>query len=149
MSPQSPTQHPAPQRKAEILAGLKLGIGPGLGLFPMGVALGLLAIQSGLPAWAVPTLSIFGFAGSLEFLMIDLMTAGTGLLTIAVTPFFVNFRHVVYAFSFPLHVAKNPIAKFYSMHALIDEDLCGLVGVQHDRLVGHRRPAARPRLPRR
>src|SRR5699024_3762900 len=53
--------------------------------------------------------------------MIDMMTAATGLLTIAVTTFFVNFRHVFYAFSFPLHVIKNPIAKFYSMHAMIDE----------------------------
>lgn len=108
-------------RRHEILTGLKLGIGPGLGLFPLGIALGLLATQSGLPAWAVPGLSIFGYAGSLEFLMVDMMTAGTGLLAIAVTTFFVNFRHVFYAFSFPLHVVKNPIAKFYSMHALIDE----------------------------
>src|SRR5699024_8161695 len=46
---------------------------------------------------------------------------GTGLLTIAVTTFFVNFRHVFYAFSFPLHVLKHPVAKLYSMHALIDE----------------------------
>lgn len=111
----------SPARRDEILAGLKLGIGPGLGLFPLGIALGLLAVQAGLPAWAVPGLSIVGYAGSLEFLMIDMMTAGTGLLTIAVTTFFVNFRHVFYAFSFPLHVIKNPIAKFYSMHALIDE----------------------------
>ena len=111
----------SPARRHEILAGLKLGIGPGLGLFPLGIALGLLAVQSGLPAWSVPGLSIVGYAGSLEFLMIDMMTAGTGLLTIAVTTFFVNFRHVFYAFSFPLHVIKNPIAKFYAMHALIDE----------------------------
>lgn len=108
-------------RRHEILTGLKLGIGPGLGLFPLGIALGLLATQSGLPAWAVPGLSIFGYAGSLEFLMVDMMTAGTGLLAIAVTTFFVNFRHVFYAFSFPLHVVKTPIAKVYSMHALIDE----------------------------
>ncbi|MGO1536771.1 MAG: AzlC family ABC transporter permease [Yaniella sp.] len=114
--------HVAPEnRRHEILTGLKLGLGPGLGLFPLGIALGLLAIQSGLPAWAVPGLSVFGYAGSLEFLMIDMMTAGTGLLTIAVTTFFVNFRHVFYAFSFPLHVIKKPVAKLYSMHALIDE----------------------------
>src|SRR5699024_3357101 len=101
-------------RHHEILTGLKLGIGPGLSLFPLGIALGLLATHSGLPAWAVPGLSIFGYAGSLEFLMVDMMTAGTGLLAIAVTTFFVNFRHVFYAFSFPLHVVKTPIAKVYS-----------------------------------
>lgn len=120
MHTESPTGSP-PNRRHEITTGLKLGIGPGLGLFPLGIALGLLAVQAGLPGWTVPGLSIFGYAGSLEFLMIDMMTAGTGLVTIAVTTFFVNFRHVFYAFSFPLHVIKNPIAKFYSMHALIDE----------------------------
>ncbi|GAA2033379.1 branched-chain amino acid exporter BrnF [Yaniella flava] len=121
MNTGSTTGTAPPNRRREIITGLKLGIGPGLGLFPLGIALGLLAIQSGLPAWAVPGLSIVGYAGSLEFLMIDMMTATTGLVTIAVTTFFVNFRHVFYAFSFPLHVIKNPIAKFYSMHALIDE----------------------------
>src|SRR5699024_8358480 len=86
----------------EILTWLKLGNWPGIGLYPLGIALGLLVTQSGLPAWAVLGLSIFGYAGSLEFLMVDMMTAGTGLLAIAVTTFFVNFRHVFYAFSFPL-----------------------------------------------
>ncbi len=121
MHTESTAQQPPTDRRHEILTGLKLGLGPGLGLFPMGVALGLLAIQSGLPGWAVPALSTFGYAGSLEFLMIDLLMTGTGLLTIAITTFFVNFRHVFYAFSFPLHVVKNPLARIYSMHALIDE----------------------------
>src|SRR5699024_443457 len=121
MNNEASSAKPAHHRRHEILTGLKLGIGPGLGLFPLGIALGLLAIQSGLPVWAVPALSIFGYAVSLVFFMIDMMPSGTVLLSIASTSFLVNFRHVFFAFSFPLRVVHNPAAKFYSMHALIDE----------------------------
>src|SRR5699024_5602122 len=43
------------------------------------------------------------------------------LATIALTVLLVNFRHVFYAFSFPLHVVRHPLARFYSLHALVDE----------------------------
>ncbi|MFJ9004013.1 AzlC family ABC transporter permease [Streptomyces canus] len=33
----------------------------------------------------------------------------------------VNFRHVFYAFSFPLHLVKHPAAKAYAVYAMIDE----------------------------
>jgi 4-azaleucine resistance transporter AzlC len=66
-------------------------------------------------------LSIAGFAGSLELLLIGIMLTATPLAVIALTTFLVNFRHVFYAFSFPLHVVKNPVGKFYSVYALIDE----------------------------
>jgi 4-azaleucine resistance transporter AzlC len=33
----------------------------------------------------------------------------------------VNFRHVFYAFSFPVGVVRNPFARAYSVYALIDE----------------------------
>jgi len=33
----------------------------------------------------------------------------------------VNFRHVFYAFSFPLRVVRHPLARLYSVYALIDE----------------------------
>lgn len=90
-------------------------------MFPLGIAFGLLVVQSGLPAWVAPALSVFGYAGSLELLMIGLMTAATPLPTIALTTLLVNFRHVFYAFSFPLRAIRNPFAKAYSVYALTDE----------------------------
>ena len=78
-------------------------------------------VQAGLPWWVAPALSVAGFAGSLELLLIGMMVAVTPLATIALTTFLVNFRHVFYSFSFPLHVVKNPVAKAYSVYAMIDE----------------------------
>ncbi len=90
-------------------------------MYPLGVAFGLLVMQAGLPWWVAPALSIAGFAGSLELLLIGMMVAMTPLATVALTTLLVNFRHVFYAFSFPLSIVKNPLAKFYSVYALIDE----------------------------
>ena len=41
----------------------------GLGIFPLGIALGLLVVQAGLPWWLAPALSLSAFAGSLELLV--------------------------------------------------------------------------------
>ncbi|WP_313817181.1 AzlC family ABC transporter permease [Citricoccus sp.] len=108
-------------RRAEIAFGIRLSLPAGLGMFPIGIAFGLLVIQYGLPWWMAPALSIAVFAGSVELLLIGLIAAATPLATIALTTVLVNFRHVFYAFSFPLHVVKNPLARAYSVYALIDE----------------------------
>lgn len=112
---------PPVSRRAEVLAGVRASLAAGLGLFPLGVAFGLLVVNSGLSWWVAPALSVAVFAGSMELLLVGLLVAVTPLATIALTTFLVNFRHVFYAFSFPLHVVRNPVAKAYSVYALIDE----------------------------
>ena len=108
-------------RPQEIREGVRLSLAAGLGIFPIGVAFGLLVVQSGLPWWVAPAMSIVGFSGSLELLLIGMMAVATPLAPIALTTFLVNFRHVFYAFSFPLRVVRNPLARFYSVFALVDE----------------------------
>ncbi|OMH32375.1 AzlC family ABC transporter permease [Tersicoccus sp. Bi-70] len=112
---------PPQSRRRQVAAGVQDSLAAGLGMYPIGIAFGVLVIQAGLPWWIAPALSTFGFAGSLELLMITMITAVTPLATIALTTFLVNFRHVFYAFTFPLHVVRNPVARTYSMYALIDE----------------------------
>ncbi|MEO4038851.1 AzlC family ABC transporter permease [Micrococcaceae bacterium Sec6.3] len=110
-----------PSRRAEVAEGIRLSGPAGLGLVPLGVAFGMLVVQAGLPGWTAPLLSLVVFAGSVELLMVSLLVAGTSLVGIAVTVFLLNFRHVFYAFSFPLRVVRNPLARLYSMGGLIDE----------------------------
>ena len=112
---------PVMSRRGEIAAGIQASLAAGLGLYPLGIALGLLVMQAGLPWWITPGLSIAAYAGSLELLLVGLMTSITPLPTIALTTLLVNFRHVFYAFSFPLKVVKNPLARLYSVYALTDE----------------------------
>lgn len=105
----------------DVRFGVGQSVAAGLGMVPMGVAFGLLVVQSGLPWWMAPALSTFAYAGSLELLLIGLITAATPLATIALTTLLVNFRHVFYALSFPLHKVRGRFWKLYSMYSLTDE----------------------------
>ncbi|MGR6974749.1 AzlC family ABC transporter permease [Streptomyces cynarae] len=49
-----------------------------------------------------------------------MVAAVTPLAAVAVTVLVVNFRHVFYAFSFPLHRVKHPAAKAYAVYAMIE-----------------------------
>ncbi|MGO3147329.1 MAG: AzlC family ABC transporter permease [Leucobacter sp.] len=104
-----------------VLLGVKDSLGVGIAIFPLGIALGILVLQAGLPWWVAPALSIGIFAGSVELLLVSMLAATMPLITIAVTVFALNFRHAFYAFSFPLsHVTKG-VPRAYSVYALIDE----------------------------
>ncbi|MEV0350146.1 AzlC family ABC transporter permease [Nonomuraea sp. NPDC050680] len=108
-------------RRRQITAGVRDSFSAGLGIFPLGIALGLLVLQAGLPGWLAPALSMAAFAGSLELLLVGMLATVTPLAAVALTVLVVNFRHVFYAFSFPLHLVKNRWAKAYSVYAMIDE----------------------------
>ncbi|MEU6253895.1 AzlC family ABC transporter permease [Streptomyces sp. NPDC047043] len=108
-------------RRDRIAAGVRDSFSAGLGIFPLGTALGLLVVQAGLPWWLAPALSLSAFAGSLELLLVGMTATVTPLATVALTVFVVNFRHVFYAFSFPLHLVRNPFARAYAVYAMIDE----------------------------
>ena len=112
---------PGATPRSEIGAGIRASFAAGLGMVPIGIAFGVLVMQTGLPWWTAPGLSIAVFAGSVELLLVGLMAAATPLATIALTILLVNFRHVFYAFSFPLRAVRHPLARFYSVYALIDE----------------------------
>ncbi|NUT59092.1 MAG: branched-chain amino acid ABC transporter permease [Agromyces sp.] len=110
-----------PSTRSEVAAGIRASLSAGLGMFPLGIAFGLLVVQAGLPLWVAPALSLAAFAGSLELLLVGMIVVAAPLVTIALTAFLVNFRHVFYAFSFPIGVVRNPFARAYSVYALIDE----------------------------
>lgn len=129
----SQSHDPSP-RRAGAAAGLRDSLGVGLGIFPLGIALGILVIQAGLPWWLAPALSIGIFAGSVELLLVSMLAAATPLVTIAATVFAVNFRHVFYAFSFPLSRVRPGLPRAYSVYALIDEAYATYVLMDPDRL---------------
>lgn len=108
-------------RRAQMAAGVRDSFSAGLGIFPFGIALGLLVVQVGLPWWVAPALSLAAFAGSLELLLVGMIATAAPLAAVAVTVFVVNFRHVFYAFTFPLHLVRSRFARFYATYAKIDE----------------------------
>lgn len=114
-----PPEHP--HRRAALALAARDTLGVGLGLFPIGMAFGLLVVQSGLDWWWAPVFSVLVYAGSMEFLLIGLVTTLTPLPSIAATTFLVNSRHVFYGLSFPLHRIRSRAARAYGVYALTDE----------------------------
>lgn len=114
-------QSPSVQQPGQIRLGIKHSLPAVLGVIPMGVAFGVLVTHSGLQWWWATAFAAIVFAGSLEFLLIGLVAVMAPLTQVAVTAFLVNFRHVFYALSFPLHRIDGPLAKTYSTFTLTDE----------------------------
>ncbi|OHU22477.1 amino acid transporter [Mycobacteroides franklinii] len=91
------------------------------GLFALGIGLGVVLTAHGLPWWLAPIISGVLFAGSVEFILIGMLSAGASVPAIALTTFLVNSRHLFYGMSFPLDQVNGRIGKSYSMFALCDE----------------------------
>lgn len=109
------------EARNEVAAGWRIALPACVAVVPLGLALGVLVVQSGLAWWWAPVLGAVVFAGSMEFLLVGLLAAAAPLAQIAVSTLLVNFRHVFYAISFPMHRVRGRGWKAYSTFALTDE----------------------------
>ena len=107
--------------REEIHKGIKDTWAAALGLIPLGLAFGLLMVQSGFSWWWTPIFSIVIYAGSMEFLAISMVTGGVSALSSLLTGFMVNFRHIFYGLTFPRKRINSPVGEAYSTYALTDE----------------------------
>ncbi|TQL69777.1 4-azaleucine resistance transporter AzlC [Nocardioides albertanoniae] len=107
--------------RSEVAAGWRTVAPACVAVVPLGLALGVLVVQSGLAWWWAPVLGAVVFAGSMEFLLVGLLAATAPLAQIAVSTLLVNFRHVFYAITFPMHRVGGGWWRAYSTFALTDE----------------------------
>ncbi|MGO1770181.1 MAG: AzlC family ABC transporter permease [Microbacterium sp.] len=112
-------------REGELLpggvrAGIRRSVPACLAAIPLGLALGVLVVQSGLAWWWGTVFAAVVFAGSFEFLLLGLVTAAVPLSHIAASAFLVNARHIFYASTFPLQRIPG-LGKAYATFALTDE----------------------------
>jgi len=109
-----------PTVKQTYLKELREGFGASwpicLGYFPIGLALGVLAQQAGIPWWAVGLMSILVFAGSAQFICVAMLAANASLLSIIATTFVVNLRHALMSSALAVHL-KNVNRRFLSLFA--------------------------------
>jgi 4-azaleucine resistance transporter AzlC len=68
-----------------------------LGYVPIGFAYGVLGRAAGLPTWAILAMCILVYAGSAQFIAVSLLAAGEPAVTVIVTTFIVNLRHLLYS----------------------------------------------------
>lgn len=79
-----------------------------LGYFPIGLALGVLAQQAGIPWWAVALMSLLVFAGSAQFICVAMLTSGASLAAIIFTTFVVNLRHTLMSSALAVYLIGVP-----------------------------------------
>ncbi len=66
-----------------------------LGYVPIGLAFGVLAQKAGLNLLEIAIMSVFVFAGSSQFIAISMLSAGAVSVSIIITTFVVNLRHLL------------------------------------------------------
>lgn len=75
-----------------------------VGYFPTGLAFGVLAEQAGIHPLAVGLMSVVVFAGSAQFIAVSMLNSGAAILSIILTTFVVNLRHVLMSSSLSVHL---------------------------------------------
>lgn len=97
----------------------------------LGFGFGILMQQSGLGVlWAV-AMSLFIYAGSMQYVAVSLLTSGASLLTAALTAFVVNARHLFYGISMIDAYKDSGKKKPYLIFGLTDETYSLVSQTQH------------------
>ena len=107
------------------------------GYLVLGLGFGIILKSKGYGAiWAFAMSTVI-YAGSMQYLAIDLICGGAGLLTTALTTLMVNARHLFYGISMVDKYKNAGKAKPYLIYALSDETY-SLVCVDMDMEEGER-----------
>ena len=115
-------------KRAYIGFAFKQSVPVMLGYIFLGIAFGLLLQNAGYSfVWAFLA-SVVIYAGSMQFVLVNLLTAGAGLFYTALMTLFINGRHIFYGLSFVEKYKKMGKAYPYMVFSLTDETysvLCG------------------------
>ena len=91
------------------------------GYVVLGTGFGILLSSKGYgPLWSL-AMSLFIYAGSMQYLAVDLLTGGATLITAALTALMVNARHLFYGISMIGKYRDTGTYKPYLIFALTDE----------------------------
>lgn len=91
------------------------------GYLVLGMGFGIILKTKGYGVlWAL-AMSVFIYAGSMQFVAIDLLTGGASLIAVALTTLMVNARHLFYGISMVDKYRNTGTKKPYLIFALTDE----------------------------
>jgi len=100
-----------------------------LGYLFLGMAFGLMLQDAGYRFWWAFLSSVVIYAGSMQFVLVTLLSSGAGLLYCALMTLFINGRHIFYGLSFLEKFRTMGRAYPYMVFSLTDETysvLCSL-----------------------
>lgn len=91
------------------------------GYLVLGFGFGIILKESGYGIFVAFVMSLFIYAGSMQYVAIGLLTGGASLITVALTTFMVNARHLFYGISMLEKYKNIGKRKPYLIFALTDE----------------------------
>lgn len=91
------------------------------GYIVLGMGFGILMQTKGYGIWWTLAMSVFVYAGSMQYLAVDLLTGGASLISAAITTLMVNARHLFYGISMVDRYKGAGKKKPYLIFALTDE----------------------------
>ena len=91
------------------------------GYLVMGFGFGVLLTAKGYPFFWAPLLGLIVYAGSMQFVLIDLLAGGAGIITTALMTLLINARHLFYGLSMLDEYRKIKKGRGYLIFSLTDE----------------------------
>ncbi len=117
-------------KQDELWAGIKAELPIMLGVLPFGLIYGVLALAAGLPPVLAQAMSAIVFAGSAQFIGVQLIGSGAGTAVLWLTTFIVNLRHMLYSASLGPYVRHLP-ARWRWLLAYLLTDEAYVVAILH------------------
>lgn len=100
-----------------------------LGYLAIGLAFGVLARQAGLAIYQIALMSAVVFAGSSQFIAVSMISSGASALSIIITTFMVNLRHLLMSSSLTLHLkGQNKATLSLFAYGVTDESFAVNLG---------------------
>lgn len=107
---------------AEFLAGVRAELPIVAGVIPFGMIFGVLALAAGLPPLLALATSSIIFAGSAQFIAVQLIASGAPAAVLLLTTFIVNLRHLLYSASVAPYLRHlSPMWRWLLAYLLTDE----------------------------
>ncbi len=107
--------------KAALRAAFRDTVPVMTGYVFLGFGFGILLQQSGYGVLWAGAMSLFIYAGSMQYMAVSLLTGGASLLTAALTTVVVNARHLFYGISLVDTYKTAGKRRFYMIFGLTDE----------------------------
>jgi len=91
------------------------------GYWVLGIGFGIIFAKNGYGFWWSVAASALIYAGSMQYVLVGLLTSGASLLTTALTTLMVNARHIFYGISMIGPYRSIGRGRWYRIFALTDE----------------------------
>ncbi len=118
--------------KKEFKAAFKISIPVMMGYSVLGFAFGLLLVSFNYPWYFASIMSLFIYAGALQFVAINFFNLKAGYIDIALASWFLNLRQSFYGLSLLKRFKKTGKLKPYLIFGLTDETYALLTTIKDD-----------------